>query len=146
MSAAAIIFSCNQSMSSQTDNLKAPVDSLISNLLTSFNRHDSTGIRNLFLADALLIDDNLVTKNLEELSNEWIHPNIRVVNNFKSTKLQYWSTRDRAGYAGNWTLEVVVKDSVNARPTGAITVNWMKTDKGDWKINTAHFHNLTEHK
>ena len=71
----------------------------------------------------IIADNNLVTKNLKELSNEWIHPNIRIVNNFKSTKMQDWSTNDRAGYAGNWTLDVLVNDSIVARPTGAFTLS-----------------------
>ena len=140
-----IMSSCNQS-SPKTDVSKAPIDSLISNWEKGWNKHDSAGVKGLFSSDALLIDDNLIAANTEDISNKWIHPNINVVNNLKTTKLQDWSTNDRAGYTGKYELEVVVKDSVIASPKGVFTVNWSKTDKGDWKISTANIHSFAAHK
>jgi ketosteroid isomerase-like protein len=139
------ISSCNQP-SPQAGISKAPVDSLILEWENSWNKHDSAGVRNSFLPDALLIDDNLIATGSEELSDKWIHPNITVVNNLKTTRLQDWSTNDRAGYTGKYELDVVVNDSVIAKPTGIFTVNWVKTDKGDWKINTAAIHSFSEQK
>lgn len=112
----------------------------------NWNRHDSAGIRDLFVSDALLIDDNLIATGAEALSANWIHPNHKVVNNLTSVKLQEWSTNDRAGYTGKYGLSVIVNDSVIARPVGIFTVNWKKTEKGDWKITTAHIHSIVEKK
>ena len=137
------MISCKQPTTPESTS-KAPVDSLISAWENAFNKHDSIGVRDMFLTDALLIDDNIVAMNLDEIANKWIHPNINVVANLKSTKLQDWTTHDRAGYTGKYELDVVVKDSVIARPKGFYTVNWMKTDKGDWKITTSTIHSLVE--
>lgn len=136
-----LISSCNQS--SPAAFSKAPIDSLILNWEKSWNKHDSVGVRNLFISDALLIDDNLLAMNAQELSDKWIHPNINVVNNLTSTKVQDWSSSDKASYTGKYTLDVVVNDSIVAHPTGVYTVNWTKTEKGDWKIITAHIHSFS---
>lgn len=140
-----IIFSCNQP-ATKTVIAKAPVDSLISNWNKSWNNHDSAGVRNLFTADALLIDDNLIALNADEFSNKWIQPNINLINNLKTTKLQHWSSGDRAGYTGKYELDIILKDSLLARGKGVFTVNWEKTEKGEWKITTANIHSLTENK
>jgi len=124
--------------------VKAPVDSLITNWSDSWNDHDSAGVRNLFMADALLLDNNLIANNTDEIAVKWIHPNINLVHHFKSTKLQDWSANDRAGYTGKYEFDVIVNDSVLAHPKGAYTVNWIKTGNGDWKITTAAIHSLNE--
>lgn len=140
------IFSSCKQPSPETVIVKAPVDSLISNWNNSWNTHDSAAVRNLFTTDALLIDNNFIALNADEFSNEWIHPNIKLVTNLTTTKLQDWSTNDRAGYTGNYELDVVVKDSVVAKGKGVFTVNWIKTEKGDWKITTANIHSFVEKK
>ena len=137
------IFSCKQAeINTRNNNVKAPVDSLITNWENSWNKHDSAGVRNMFVADAILVDDNLVTKNAAEFSEKWIHPSINILNNLTSTKLQEWSEGNRAGYTGKYKLEVVIKDSVVAKPEGIYSVNWLKTEKGDWKITSAVIHSF----
>ena len=141
----AMLFSCNQS-STQNILVKAPVDSLITNWNKAWNNHDSAGVSNLFATDALLIDDDLIAINTAEIAAKWIHPNINVVSHLKSTKLQEWSSGERAGYTGKYELDVVVKDSIVAKPRGVYTVNWMKTNKAEWKITTANIHVIVEKK
>ena len=135
---ATLFSSCNQAAINTTDKgIKAPVDSLITNWENNWNKHDSAAVRNMFAANAILVDDNLVTSNAAEISEKWIHPSFNVISNLKSTKLQEWSEGNRAGYIGKYSLEVVVKDSVVARPEGVFSVSWVKTEKGDWKITSA---------
>ena len=137
------ILACNQSPTNTTNNnVKAPVDSLITNWENNWNKHDSAGVRNMFLEDAILVDDNLITATADEFSKKWIHPGIKVVNNIKSTKLQEWSESNRAGYVGKYTLDVVMKDTVVAKGEGVYCVNWLKTDKGGWKITSAVIHSF----
>ncbi len=138
-----IVCSCNQPNSKEVES-KAPVDSLISNWENSWNKHDSAGVSNMFLSDALLIDDQLITENSNDLSTKWIHPNINVVSNLKSTKLQEWSSNDRAGYTGKYEFDVVVNDAVVANQKGVYTVNWNRVEDGGWKISTANIHSFAE--
>ena len=138
-----ILGSCQQH-ATKVALVKAPVDSLITSWSNSWNDHDSAAVRNLFMADALLLDNNLIANNANEIAAKWIHPNISLVHNFKSTRLQDWSSNDRAGYTGKYEFDVIVNDSVLAHPKGAYTVNWIKADNGDWKITTAAIHSLTE--
>ena len=78
------IYSCNETSVKATDkSVKAPIDSLISNWENNWNKHDSAGIRNMFLADAILADDNLVTVNAAEISEKWIHPSYNIISNLK---------------------------------------------------------------
>lgn len=140
-----IIISCNQPATKMVV-AKAPVDSLIANWGNSWSNHDSAAVSNLFTADALLIDDNFIGTSTNEIATQWISPNINIVSHFKSTKIQEWSGADRAGYTGKYQFDAIVHDSVVAKPTGVYTVNWIKTDQGDWKITTADIHSITEKK
>ena len=140
---AGILFSCQQP-SSETVVEKAPVDSLIENFSQGWNNHDSTSVINLFKQDALLTDDNLVAENASEIADKWIHPNINLVNHFKTTKLQDWSSQDRAGYTGTYEFDVILNDSLLANIKGLYTLNWIKEDTGEWKITTAAIHSLEQ--
>ncbi len=142
---ALILFSCTRP-TAQSVAAKAPIDSLIANWGNSWSNHDSAAISNLFTANALLIDDNFIGTTTNEIATKWIHPNINMVSHFKSTTLQEWSGADRAGYTGKYEFDAVVNDSVVAKPSGIYTVNWIKTDNGDWKITTADIHSITAKK
>lgn len=139
---ALILFSCSRP-TAQSVISKAPIDSLIANWGNSWSNHDSAVVSNLFTANALLIDDNLIGTTTNEIATKWIHPNINMVSHFKSTTLQEWSGTDRAGYTGKYEFDAVVNDSVVAKPSGVYTVNWIKTDNGDWKITTADIHSIS---
>lgn len=138
-----MIASCKQP-APNSSVVNAPVDSLMTAWADGWNKHDSAAVIHLFAKDALLIDDNLVATNAEKIAGKWISPNIRVVNNFKATELQQWSTSDRASYTGKYEFDVVVKDSVVAKPAGAFTINWIKEDKAGWKITSATIHAFIE--
>jgi ketosteroid isomerase-like protein len=142
---AVAIFSCKQPVT-EIAAAKAPVDSLVTNWSNAWSNNDSVEVAKLFTADALLIDDNLIATNTADIAARWIHPNIHVVKNLTTKKLQEWSTNDRAGYTGKYTLDVVVNDSVIAKPAGVFTVNWVKTDSLGWKITTADIHTVVEKK
>jgi ketosteroid isomerase-like protein len=139
-----ILFSCKQPSSNIAIVAKAPIDSLIAEWQKNWNNHDSSGVCNMFVADAVLIDQELLVMNAKELAEKWVSPSIRLVKNLKTDKLQDWSTTDRAGYTGKFNLDIVVKDVVVARGHGIFTVNWMKTDKGDWKITTANINEFID--
>jgi ketosteroid isomerase-like protein len=138
-----ILFSCKQP-APPVDIKQAPVDSLVKNWSDAWNNHDSVAVRNLFLPTALLIDDNLVAQTADEIAAKWIGPNIRLLKNFKAVSLQQWSVADRAAYTGKYEFEVVMNDSVVAKPTGAFTINWLKSENGEWKITTAVIHSFTK--
>lgn len=140
-----VLYSCKQPLS-ETAVAVAPVDSLIANWGNSWNNQDSAGVRNLFTSDALLTDDNLIATNIDEISAKMISPNIHAVSNFKTSKLQDWSTNDRAGYTGSYELDVLVNKVVVAKPKGVFTVNWKKMDNGEWKIATATIYSFAEQK
>jgi len=138
---AGMLISCN-SKSVKTSNEKAPVDNLIASFCNGWNNHDSIAVRNLFLDDALLIDDNILAANGKELSMKWIKPNMPYIKSITPSKLQEWSSGDRAGYTGTYKMVYLNKNSVLAYSNGLFTVNWLKTNNGDWKITTTHIHSL----
>ena len=137
----AILASCSQSSANMAVE-KIPVSSLVNSWTNTWNNHDSAGVRDLFMNDALVIDNDLISKNIEDISTEWIGPNINAVNNFKAVKLQEWSAADRAGYTGYYEFDYGVQDSAMTKAKGVFTLNWRKTEKGDWKITTADIHSV----
>jgi ketosteroid isomerase-like protein len=142
---AGLLFSCKQP-SSDIAVVSAPVDSLINNWGISWNNHDSAAVRNMFASDALLTDDLVIASGTDEISAKMISPYIRSVSNFKASKLQEWSTNERAGYTGRYEFDAVVNNSVVAKPQGVFSVNWIKTESGEWKITTAVIYSFVEQK
>ncbi len=143
--ATGILYSCNKP-SIEPKVIIAPIDSLVANWANGWNNQDSAGVRNLFDDNALLTDDQLIASGIEEIAIKMISPNIRLVRNFTSVKLQEWTTVDRAGYTGTYEIEIVVNEEVVAKPKGVFTVNWRKTGTGEWKIATAVIYSYAEKK
>jgi hypothetical protein len=142
---AGLLFSCQQP-SADVVVVQAPVDSLVANWGISWNNHDSVAVRYMFTTDAVLTDDKIIASGIEEISAKMISPYIRSVNNFKASKLQDWSTNDRAGYTGTYEFDAVVNNSVVAKPKGVFSVNWIKTESREWKIATAVIYSFVEQK
>ena len=122
--------------------IPSPTDSLMNVWNKAWSDHDSTAIRSLFDADAIVTDDDIVAKNPDEISTKWIGPYHNLTNNMTTEKLQEWASIDRAGYTGTYEFTLNQKDTVVIKPKGIITLNWKKSDKGDWKVTTAHIHEL----
>jgi len=144
LAVAGILISCNQNPSETSSIQKAPIDSLIENWQNAWNNNDSAAIRNLFADEVVLIDDELVVLNTSDMSKNWIGPFHRYVKNMKVEKLQEWSSIDRAGYTGNYGLDIVVNDSVIGHPHGVFTINWVKTSEGKWQITTANINAFSD--
>jgi ketosteroid isomerase-like protein len=106
-----------------------------------WNKQDSAGVASLFAPDAIVSDDNRNFLNTADILNKWIHPNIRMVRNLKTTKIQEWSAKDRAGYTGFYEIDLIMHDSIIARPKGVVTFNFIKNKNG-WQITTAHLHSF----
>ncbi len=140
--AAFTFFACNQKSPIATAVIPSPTDSLVNSWNKAWNDHDSATIRNHFDTDAIVTDDAIVAKNTDEISSKWVGPYHNLTNNMKTEKIQEWASADRAGYTGLYSFTVNQNDSVIANPKGIITLNWKKSDKGDWKITTAHIHEI----
>ena len=93
----------------------------------------------MFLSDAILIENDIICKGIQELEEKWIQPNVNLVQGLKASKLQEWSTETRAGYTGGYEVEVTI-DSVINKLKGVFTVTWMKTESEEWKISSAMIH------
>ena len=139
--ATGIMISCTEQPSKSVIE-KAPIDALMATWENTWNNQDSVGFKNQFTENALLIDDNLIAIGTDQINTKFIRAFINVVTNIKDVKLKDWSTNDMAGYTGTYSLEVVVNKQVVNRGTGAVTINWVKTEKGEWKITTAVIHSF----
>jgi ketosteroid isomerase-like protein len=138
-----IFFSCNRStVNKPVIAQAAPVDSLIDNWNKSWNNHDSTAISNLFDAEVLVIDGQLIVKTPEELATKFIKPFYKMMSNIKTTKLQEWSCIDKAGYTGLWDAKVPSKNKKTMKESGVLTITWKRNDKAEWKITLANLHSF----
>ena len=138
----ASLFACGKKSPPLTEVIPSPTDSLMNVWNKAWSDHDSAAIRGQFDNDAIVTDDAVVAKNTEEISAKWIGPYHTLTNGMVTKKIQEWSTVDRAGYTGNYEFSVMKADSIVAKPKGIITLNWKKSDKGEWKVTTAHIHEI----
>ena len=60
---------------------------------------------------------------LQNFAKNGYGPSINLISNIKSSELQQWSEGNRASYTGKYTLDVVVKDAVVAKPEGIYSNN-----------------------
>ena len=137
-------FSCISQKSTSSKSSVVEVGSLIKDFEYAWNTNDSTIISNLFALDVFLLDRPLLVTNSQELAEKWVGPFYKCVKNMRTEKLQEWSTTDRAGYTGYYTLDIVVDGAVVYSPKGICTLNWVKNDKGEWKITTANMNSVDE--
>lgn len=119
-------------------NIESPVDSLVLNWASNWNNHDSIALINMFDKDAVLFDNNIVTRNPEELFTKMIRPYYNILSDMKIEKIQEWVTEDRAGFSGTWTVDIIVNDTTLRSTKGAFTCVWKKAESGDWKVTNAH--------
>jgi ketosteroid isomerase-like protein len=125
------------------EEVKSPVDSLVTAWADSWTNHDSITLINMFEHDAILIAGNYVIENHEDLMAIWIRPSLNDVKELKIKKSRDWVSYDRAGFSGRWTIEVVI-DNQTYSSSGAFTCNWKKSDTGEWKVTNAHISAITE--
>lgn len=115
------------------------VDSLVNTWNASWNNHDSAAVRHMFDKYPVVIDDNLVIKDLGEIASQWIHPNIRAVSNLKTIQLQGWANDGKAGYVGTYSLD---RAPNGKKFEGVVSMSWKKTDEGAWRITNVHLHSF----
>jgi ketosteroid isomerase-like protein len=137
-----LLTSCNKISNSATNQL-SPVDSLIGEWIKNWNNHDSIAVKNMFDADVILIDDNMIAKSQEEVVSKMIRPHIESINNIKAEKIKEWVSADRALYTGTYSLDIFANGSLTDQHKGFWTVAWKKNDKDEWKICNVHI-NTTE--
>ena len=119
------------------------VDSLASEWAINWNNHDSIALMQMFDEDAVLFDNNIVTRNPEELKTKLILPYYNILNDMKITILDEWVTNGRAGLSGTWTVDIMVNDTESIPSSGAFTCVWKKLESGEWKVTNAHIHDFT---
>jgi len=137
-------FSCVSQKSTSNNSAVAEVSSLIKDFECAWSTNDSAAISNLFAPDAILFDRPLLATNSQEVAEKWIGPFYQFVKNMRTEKLQEWSTSDRAGYTGYYTLDIMVDGAIVYSPKGICTLNWVKNGKGEWKIITANMNSIDE--
>ena len=118
-------------------------DSLGSEWANNWNSHDSIALMQMFDEDAVLFDNNIVTRNPEELKTKLILPYHDILNDMKITILHEWVTTGRAGLSGTWTVDILVNDTVSIPASGAFTCVWKQLESGEWKVTNAHIHDFT---
>lgn len=137
-------FSCVSQKSTSSKSAGVEVSSLMKDFEHAWSTNDSITISNLFAPDVILFDRPLLATNSHELAEKWIGPFYKFVKNMRTEKLQDWSTTDRAGYTGYYTLDIVMDGAIVYSPKGICTLNWVKNDKGEWKIITANMNSIDE--
>ncbi|MBN2829546.1 MAG: hypothetical protein JXR56_04425 [Candidatus Cloacimonetes bacterium] len=131
----AVLISCSKSP--EKNIVQAPIDSLVADWCNNWNNHDGDAVFNMFEPNAVLLDDKIIITNTQEMIADWINPNIKHVANLKAEQLQAWSTNDRAGYAGKYSVDYTADDGTITHPQGVFMVNWKLNANGEWKITTA---------
>ena len=134
------LFACNN----PDENVitEPSIDVLIADYEDTWNSHDSIAIKKLFDSDIILFDNSLAVRNKEELITKLIRPYFKSMDNMKHETIQVWAAAERAGASGFWTIDYVKNDSVIASATGAFTYIWKKSKDGEWKVITAHIHDI----
>lgn len=138
-----LALSCNETpTTAPVSAAAAPVDSLISNWCKTWSSNDSAGVSSMFTPTALVIDDQYIFNGKATIDSGWIHRNLPFVKNMTAQKLQEWSSGDHAGYVGTYQFDLTIKDTVRSQQKGAFTVNWIREEKGDWKVVSATIHSF----
>jgi len=98
----------------------------------------------MFDEDAVLFDNNILTRNPDELRTKLIQPYHDILINMQTEKIQEWVTKNRAVTSGTWTVDIIVNDTILKPAKGAFTIVWKRIEGGEWKVTNAHIHDFTK--
>ncbi|HEY5825123.1 MAG TPA: DUF4440 domain-containing protein [Cyclobacteriaceae bacterium] len=136
------IISCKQNTDKNQDKLVS-VDSLNAVFLAGWNNKDSAAAVSIIADDAIVMNDSLIHKGINEIANNWISGGLKVISNIKTISSIKGANESIAYDGGTYSLDLTIPGGPVLKEKGNYSLVWKKTDLNEWKLTLIHIEDIT---
>lgn len=145
--ASLILMGCQQPVEQNKQSnpeLELPdVNKLTSEFIAGWNNHDSAAVRATISDEAVLVNDSIIRRGVEDIAANWISGGVKVLSNIKTTSASQGASEHIAFDAGTYTLDLLPPGGPLLKERGNYTLIWHKNDAGDWKLTHLHIEDVS---
>lgn len=142
--AVVLLFSCNNSNSSQSEATLAAQDStknvsavdLNKQFEEAWNSNDSAKVVPLLADDAEMLGSTAHFSGQKELADKWVSKNLPVTSNLQTHVVSSAADNNVAYASGTYTLDVNLNDKPTMKEKGNYTFAWKKQPDGNFKMSS----------
>jgi ketosteroid isomerase-like protein len=138
---------CKQNQQSMpNDNGNTPavkVDSLTQEFLNGWNSKDSLAIMSTFEANAIVMNDSLIHKGVEEIGKNWVSGGVKVLSNIQVSSLVQEANESLAYSGGTYSLDILPPGGPLLKEKGNYSLVWSRQSSGSWKLTLVHIEDIT---
>lgn len=141
------ILSCSQQTENQaTSNQKkiVSVDSLNAVFLAGWNNKDSAAIVNTIANNAIVMNDSLIHKGINDIASNWISGGVKVISNIKTVSSIKEANESIAYDGGTYSLDLTIPGGPVLKERGNYSLVWTKTSTGEWKLTLIHIEDISQ--
>ena len=141
-----IMLGCTQQADTNQGNNPRPfvsVDSLNAVFLAGWNNKDSAAIVNTLAANAIVMNDSLIHRGINEIASQWVSGGVKVLSNIKTVSLVKEANETIAFDGGTYSLDLTIPDGPILKEKGNYSLVWSKVNEKDWKLVLVHIEDIT---
>ena len=137
---------CTQQADTNQGNNPRPlvsVDSLNAVFLAGWNNKDSAAIVNTLAVNAIVMNDSLIHRGINEIASQWVSGGVKVLSNIKTVSLVKEANETIAFDGGTYSLDLTIPDGPILKEKGNYSLVWSKVNEKDWKLVLVHIEDIT---
>ena len=141
-----IMLGCTQQADTNQGNNPRPlvsVDSLNVVFLAGWNNKDSAAIVNTLAVNAIVMNDSLIHRGINEIASQWVSGGVKVLSNIKTVSLVKEANETIAFDGGTYSLDLTIPDGPILKEKGNYSLVWSKVNEKDWKLVLVHIEDIT---
>jgi ketosteroid isomerase-like protein len=142
LSVCVVIAGCNRRIADKESKIIS-VDSLNAMFVDSWNKKDSVTAMRIIAENAVVMNDSLMYKGVNEISKKWISSGIKVVSNIKTVSVVKGEKESIAYDGGTYSLDLTIPGGPVLQEKGNYSFVWTKTNQADWKLTVIHIEDIS---
>jgi len=136
------IVGCNQ-QAKKIENGFVSIDSLRDAHLAGWNNKDSAALMNSLADNAIVMNDSLIHRGINEIASNWVSGGIKVLSNIKTFSLVKEANETIAYDGGTYSLDLTIPGGPVLKEKGNYSLVWTRTNKADWKLILIHIEDIS---
>lgn len=135
--------SCNQHAGRKTDSDTVDVDSLNAVFVAGWNNKDSAAAVSILADNAIVMNDSLIYRGVDEIARNWVSGGIKVISNIKTVSTVKGANESIAYDGGTYSLDLTIPGGPVLKESGNYSLVWTKANADEWKLTVIHIEDVT---
>lgn len=119
------------------------IDSLKALFVARWNLKDSAAIVATLANDAIVMNDSLIHKGIDEIAKNWVSGGVKVLSNIVTTSVIRSSDTQIAFDAGTYTLDLTIPEGPKLKEHGNYSMIWTKVKEEKWLLTLVHIEDIS---